>query len=94
MGADQGYANDGNASNKLVAFIKSRLDVSNFFSALKDPLSYVNAALLFIVNVGCESELNLPFFHCIEMLIDCFVVIDASIPVYLPTILQGMGYTS
>lgn len=52
VGADQGYASDGNARNKLVAIIKSRLDVSNFFSALKDPLSYVNAALLFIVNIG------------------------------------------
>jgi hypothetical protein len=56
--------------NRIVAFLKSKLDFANFMSALKDPLSYVNASLLFIVNVGYSS-----------------------IPVYLPTILQGMGYT-
>ena len=53
-----------------MSFIRSRLDVSNGLDAFKDPLSYVNAGLLFTVNVGYSS-----------------------IPVYLPTILEGMGYT-
>lgn len=54
----------------VMSFIRSRLDVSNGLDAFKDPLSYVNAGLLFTVNVGYSS-----------------------IPVYLPTILEGMGYT-
>jgi hypothetical protein len=37
------------------SFIKNRLDVSNFVSALKDPFSYVSAILLFILNVGYSS---------------------------------------
>jgi MFS family permease len=70
---DVQHASDpsNNDSNAVVAFIKSRLDTSNFLSALKDPFSYVSASLLFIINVGYSS-----------------------VPVYLPTILQGMGYTS
>lgn len=59
------------SQNTFVNFIKSRLDLSNFSSALRDPMSYISASLLFIVNVSYSS-----------------------IPVYLPTILTGMGYTS
>jgi len=57
-------------NSKVASYVKSRLDFANFVSALKDPISYVNSSLLFIVNVGYSS-----------------------IPVYLPTILTGMGYT-
>jgi len=47
----QDQANEG-GSKTIVAFIKSRLDVSNFLSALKDPFSYVSSSLLFIANVS------------------------------------------
>lgn len=56
--------------SSMRAFIASKIDIHNALDAFKDPISYVNASLLFIVNVGYSS-----------------------IPVYLPTILEGMGYT-
>lgn len=53
----------------IMNYLRYSLNFRNGAAAFKDPLSYMNAALLFIINVGFSS-----------------------IPVYLPTILEGMGY--
>lgn len=50
--------------------IASHFDMRNGLEALRDPISYLNAAMLFLINVGFSA-----------------------VPVYLPQILNDMGYT-